>query len=176
MGNHTGTDLGADLFALRRAANMLERMSDGYHRLTGTVAGTEEDDDKAFAGHGCAPSRTLSAWTALRDRYQSVLDTTRINLHDTNVALLRCINEYASQDRVAAAELRRQIKDNNRSDDVDHFPVPDRGDRTPVDVPDDRDRDAVDDFPQDRTGPDADTDASHDFDRGLAPDAPGRLR
>ena len=139
MGNHTGSDLGVDLFQVMRAAQMIKEMGDGYRDLTNTVDGTDSADDNAFASHetraGGQSSPVLGAWSSLRDEFQNLLGTTQRNLYDTSIALDNCINEYASEDGEASKKLRQEIVDNNENPNNHHFPVPDKDDKTPVDVP-----------------------------------------
>ncbi|NYH76997.1 ABC-type transporter Mla subunit MlaD [Actinopolyspora biskrensis] len=115
---HTGKDFGADLYGLKQVAKShLSTVSDVYGSAIDKCASALDGVD-GLAG---VPEQFVAERGAVVDKYQqahdSVIDLlrkTRENLDETAEALNQAADQYAEDDRVAAAELQRLIDDRGK--------------------------------------------------------------
>ncbi|MGJ7908270.1 hypothetical protein ACOQFL_17545 [Actinopolyspora sp. H202] len=110
---HTGKEFGTDLYELKQVANSdLPMVSGAYDSAIDKCASALE----GINGISSVPEQFVSEQGAVSDKYQQahhpvidLLRTTRRNLDETADALNQAAQQYAEDDRAAAARLQQLI-------------------------------------------------------------------
>ncbi|MGH8793429.1 MAG: hypothetical protein ACRDXX_12395 [Stackebrandtia sp.] len=121
----SGKKLGAELYQLWKAGRVsLRTAAADYARASGSADNTSLNETEAFkrtpATWGTDPNGELGpafpAWKEARDRFQTILAETSVNLRDTGDALCSLAEAYAATDADAAsklAESQRELLDDS---------------------------------------------------------------
>ncbi|SDP80662.1 Excreted virulence factor EspC, type VII ESX diderm [Actinopolyspora xinjiangensis] len=112
---HTGKEFGTDLYGLKQVANSdLPTVSAAYDSAVDKCASARD----GVSGISGVPEQFVAEGGAVADKYQRAHDSvigllrkTRENLDETAEALNQAAEQYAEDDRAAAARLQQLLDD-----------------------------------------------------------------